>query len=99
MRFAIAAGMLLTLATAPSLASSGDAWEEFAADVSASCLSAAAPMFDAPPHILVEPYGSESFGLALILGQPRGGGSSIAVICVYDKQTGAVEVGGELPSN
>lgn len=98
MRFAIAAGIMMSFATVPALASSPDAWEEFASDVRAYCLAEAAPMFDAP-QILVDPYGSESFGLALIIGPARGGGSSIAVICVYDKQTKAVEIGGELPSN
>ncbi|QQR36846.1 hypothetical protein JI749_04230 [Devosia oryziradicis] len=78
-----------------AMASSGDAWEEFAAEVEQGCLAATEGVFTEPSAV-VDPFGSESFGLAIVSGEfPSGGQGSI--ICVFNKQTGAVEVGGELP--
>lgn len=75
-------------------ASSGDAWEEFRADVSEKCI-AAAPSLD-KPVVVVDPFGSESFGLALVSGKPKGAENAVTQICVYDKQKKTVEIGGEL---
>jgi hypothetical protein len=36
--------------------------------------------------------------LLLIAGKAKGADAEIASICVYDKKTKAVEIGGELPS-
>ena len=46
----------------------------------------------------MDPIGSESFGLALVAGKAKGADADIAAICVYDKVTKAVEIGGELPA-
>ena len=81
----------------PALASSDDAWAAFRADVEAACLKAAETMFQSPAAI-VDPFGSESFGLALIKGRAKGADTEIRAICVYDKKTKAVEIGGELPA-
>lgn len=81
----------------PALAASDDAWQQFQDDVEAACLEAAAPMFETA-SARVDPFGSESYGLALVTGKAKGADVEIASICVYDKQTKAVEIGGELPA-
>lgn len=92
--------LILSLLAAASLAagaahaSSGDAWEEFRADVSAKCIAAAESLEDA--SAIVDPFGTESYGLALVSGKPKGGEGSVTQICVYDKHTKAVELGGEI---
>ncbi len=88
---------LIATAVLPSVsfASSDDAWEAMRADVSAKCLEAAAGSIEAPQAV-VDPFGSESFGLALVSGKPKGADGRISQICVYNKQTKAVELGGEL---
>lgn len=92
-----AAIVILTASLLPTavLASTDDAWEALRADVSAKCLEAAAGSMEAPQAV-VDPFGSESFGLALISGKPKGAEGRISQICVYNKQTKAVELGGEL---
>jgi hypothetical protein len=84
-------------------AASGDAWEEFRADVETKCLEAAQGaqgLFAADATAAVDPFGSESYGLALIQGPAKGAEDvSIRAICVYDKQARTVEMGGELPSD
>jgi len=92
---------LLALATlalcGPAFASSDDAWDAIRADVAAKCLAAAAPLFETA-KATVDPFGSESYGLALIRGTAKGPSETrITAICVYDKKTKAVEIGGELP--
>jgi hypothetical protein len=72
-------------------------WAAFRADVEAKCLQAALPLF-ATATATVDPFGSPSFGLALIQGPARGAATvQIAAICVYDTVTRTVEIGGELP--
>ena len=93
-RFAIAAVALT--ATTAAFASSGDAWAEFAAEVETGCLAAASNLFKAATAV-VDPYGSESFGLAVVTGETLGGTAG-SIICVFDKQTGAIEIGNELGS-
>ena len=77
-------------------AASDDAWAAFRADVEAKCLAAGAELLD-DAHAVVDPFGSARFGLAFLTGRPKGGAGTASVICVYDQQAMAVEVGGELP--
>jgi hypothetical protein len=79
-------------------ASSDDAWAAFRADVEAACLKAAEPLFQSAAAV-VDPFGSKSYGLALIKGKAKGADTEIAAICVYDKKTKAAEIGGELPAD
>ena len=75
-------------------ASSDDAWAEFAAEVETACLAATDGVFTAPSAV-VDPFGTESYGLAIISGEfPSGGAGSI--VCVFDKQSKAVQIGSEL---
>ncbi|MGF6253323.1 hypothetical protein [Ensifer sp. LBL] len=90
--FALAAATTFIASTAA--ASSGDAWESFRAEVSEKCLAAAASLEKA--SAVVDPFGSESFGLALVIGTPKGSDTAVTQICVFDKQKKTVELGGEL---
>ena len=103
---ALAAGFILIGAASflveGARAASEDAWAEFRQDVEAKCLQAAkgdSGLFTADARATVDPFGSESFGLALIEGPARGAEDlTIRAICVYDKQGRTVEMGGELPA-
>lgn len=91
MAFAVVAQVSL----APSArASSGDAWAEFAANVKKACLAAVGQSF-VKPKIIVDPFGSERYGLAIITGKLKAGGTG-SQICVYGKQDQKAEVGSEL---
>lgn len=79
----------------PVQASSGDAWEEFAKDVNDTCLKAAADKL-LVGHVQVDPYGSDSFGYALLTGIGPGTNAERVVVCVYTKATQAVELSGYL---
>lgn len=70
-------------------ASTDDAWAQFAAEVETACLAATADML-ADATAVVDPFGSQSYGLAIVSGE------AASIVCVFDKQTKAVEVGGEL---
>jgi hypothetical protein len=78
----------------PAFAASGDAWAEFAVEVEEACLDATGDVFEEAVAV-VDPFGSESFGLAVVTGAVSGGVPA-SVICVFDKQSKAVEIGGEL---
>lgn len=88
------AGAALLLAT-PAGAASDDAWKEFRAKVERACVAAAADLID-KPRALVDPFGSEHYGLALMRGKAKGAKAEIATICVYDKKSEAAEIGSEL---
>ncbi|WP_377295332.1 hypothetical protein [Rhizobium sp. SG2393] len=96
-RALLAAGLaaLTGLAGAPAFASSDDAWAAMRKDVAAACRKLAAGSIE-KPVVTVDPFGSQSYGLALLQGKPKGGKGQIAMICVYDKKTRAAEIGGEL---
>lgn len=79
-------------------ASSDSAWEEFVADVQAKCLDAGARLMDNPKAV-VDPTGSENYGLAILTGKAKGADATISHICVYDKKTKAVELGSELSAD
>lgn len=75
-------------------ASSGDAWEEFRAEVKAAC-TALAPSGGA---LLVEvsPFGSESYGAAIVYQLTEAGLDRY--LCIFDKQTQKAELTAALPS-
>ncbi|MBC7283812.1 hypothetical protein [Hoeflea sp.] len=92
----LVAALLAT--SAPAAASSGDAWAEFAEEVRTQCLAASESVLEAAQAV-VDPFGSESFGLAVLTGKARGADATVSYICIMDKQTGTVELGSELPSD
>ncbi len=85
----------IVAASSPAMAADEDSWEQFRIDVEAACLAAAEPLFETAEAI-VDPFGSQSYGLALIRGKARGADVTIMAICAYDKQTKVAEIGGEL---
>ncbi|WP_338021851.1 hypothetical protein [Aquabacter cavernae] len=96
-RFTARAALLAaSLAPGMALASSSDAWDEFRVKVRAACLKAAAPQIPTGKAV-VDPFGSESYGLAVVTGTPKGGSKAAMLICVYDKTSGKAEIGSELP--
>ena len=86
----------VTLAANAAQAATPEAWNEFQQAVAEACLAKAEPLFETAAAI-VDPFGSESYGLALIQGKARGADAEIAAICVYDKVEKVAEIGGELP--
>jgi hypothetical protein len=88
----------LLLAASPALASSDEAWAEFAKEVETRCLEAAAPMLEEAKAV-VDPFGSERFGLAILTGKAKGTDTTVSHICVMDKQTKTVELGSELTAD
>jgi hypothetical protein len=84
---------IAAIVASPAFASSDDAWAEFALEVETACFDATAQIF-IRSHAAVDPFGSESFGLALVSGETDAGEWK-NIICVYDKQTGKVEIGTE----
>lgn len=81
--------------TLPAAASSDDAWKEFVADVQTACLAGASDMIE-DAKAVVDPVGSENYGLAILTGKSKGADATVSHICVYDKKTKAVELGSEL---
>jgi hypothetical protein len=86
---------LLGLSPGCAEAASETAWEEFRAHVDAACRDLVKDQVS-EPRTLVDPFGSSSYGLALVTGTPKGGNKPAGFICVYDKASGRAEIGGEL---
>lgn len=91
-QFAIAT-MVLGM-TGAAYAASDDAWEAFRAEVEAGCIAAAEPLVTNATAV-VDPFGSESYGFAIVTGETAAG-TTASTICVMNKQTRAFEIGGEL---
>ena len=79
-------------------ASSGDAWQEFATEVEGKCKQAARSAIESP-RAVVDPFGSEHFGIALVTGKPKGANGFVSYFCIYDKQTKEVELGSEIKTD
>jgi hypothetical protein len=86
---------IILTAAAAARASSGDAWQEFAAEVEGKCKEAARSSVEFP-HAVVDPFGSEHYGIALVTGKPKGANGFVSYFCIYDKLTKTVELGSEL---
>lgn len=89
-----AASILFVGLASVAQASSGDAWQEFREDVRTACL-AIAPAAD---NLLVEvsPFGSESYGAAIVYQQTEAGMDRY--VCIFDKQTQKAEITPAFPS-
>lgn len=88
---------LLVASLLPVVASaaSPDAWAAFRRDVEASCRAAAATLIEAP-IVTVDPFGSASYGLAVLSGKALDDGLQSSLVCVYDKTTHQSEIGGAM---
>lgn len=96
----LAATFATLLATLPAAvgiahASSDNAWAQFQTDVSKACLKASKGLIEKGKTV-VDPYGSEHYGMAVVTGKAVGAKASISAICVYDKQKKTAEIGGEI---
>ena len=96
MRRLVALALALACLGGPAMASSSDAWEALRASVRAKCLAAAGPHLKRI-RISVDPFGSESYGLALVTGFESGAGAPSRRICVVGKRSGKAELGADLP--
>jgi hypothetical protein len=90
--FVIGLGML-----APASASSGDAWQAMRDKLRTGCLSEARAMGLGRIEINVDPFGSQSYGVAVLTKRGGGRKHNLAYVCIMDKKTGAFEIGGEVP--
>lgn len=82
------------LLAGPALGANDEAWSEFATEVEDTCLVAVGDIVS-DASVVVDPFGSESYGLAIVSGRTADDGA-VSVICVFDKITRTVEIGGEL---
>ncbi|CAM3531796.1 hypothetical protein PANO111632_20920 [Paracoccus nototheniae] len=78
----------------PAFGSSEDAWSAFAAEVEDACMGAVGGSISGASAV-VDPFASERFGLAIVSGRTAND-RAVSVICVLDKETRAVQIGGEL---
>ncbi len=80
-------------------ASSDEAWASFRTSVAVAC-TARAKMTYANPLVVVDPFGSESYGVALVYARtpvPKNAppeNSLTTAVCVYDKKTHKAEISG-----
>lgn len=81
--------LLIALAATPALASSDEAWEQFRAEVEQAC-TALAPA-EGETAIEINPFGSESYGAALLITTLADGGAD-RYVCIYDKKAKTAEL-------
>ena len=81
----------------PASASSGDSWQAMRDKLRTGCLSEAAAMGLGRIEISADPFGSQSYGIAVLTKRGGDRRRNLAYVCVMDKKTGAFEIGGEVP--
>ncbi|MBP1850184.1 hypothetical protein [Rhizobium halophytocola] len=92
MRNLALSAVMLALGAAPALASSQDAWDAFRAGVEKACLGAAADSLT-QPKIVVDPFGTDHYGIAVITGTSRDPTAQpLSLACVYDKAAQTAEI-------
>jgi len=94
----LAPAFILIPLSSTVMASSDEAWDEFAKDVAAKCTALAEERIE-QPKVVVDPFGTESYGVAILTGKAVGADAVVSSICVYDKKSQAAEIGGELPAD
>lgn len=87
------AGPALLAAAGIAHASSEDSWKAFRADLAKAC-EAKAPTGFTIEHMRVDPFGSESYGVAILQGTSKPDGEAQTLVCVYDKREKTAEVSG-----
>jgi hypothetical protein len=80
--------LILLSATPLVFASSSDKWEALRLDIETACRALVAD----PGAVAIEvnPFGSDSYGVALVTLTGEAG--TDRMVCVYDKQTGKAEL-------
>lgn len=90
-RILLAATVLGLAAAGMAQAASEAAWDEFRTAVETACTALVEAPAEAEIAVEVNPFGSESYGVALVtVSFPAGGADRM--ICVMDKKTGAAEL-------
>ncbi len=79
----------------PAAATSPDAWKEFRQQVATSCAKLAMARDFQTVAVEVDPFGTQSYGVALVTGVLKKGLGPARAICVLDKKTGKTELGEE----
>ncbi|MDE1159386.1 MAG: hypothetical protein PW791_14165 [Neorhizobium sp.] len=98
-RLALATSLISGMGMAETAqAASGDAWSAFQKEVSTACLAASRGLIE-NGRVVVDPFGSQSYGLAVISGKAVGAKVTISTICAFDKKTRKAEIGGEIASD
>ena len=77
--------------TQHAYASSSDAWEKFQKDVHDSCVTASQGAMNVM-RIEVDPYGSESYGFAVLFGFQSGEPKQRMLVCAYSKRDQTAEI-------
>jgi hypothetical protein len=75
------------------IASSPDAWEEFRTNVTRACTKLAPPELK-NSTIVVDDYGSESYGIAILRGIQEK--AAVTYVCIYDKKLEKAELSGQI---
>jgi hypothetical protein len=94
----VIAGLCLAAAVAastPLLASSEDAWKEFRANVQKGCEAAVGDKLVKPTYT-VDPFGTDSYGVAIARGPSKYNKAPKVIVCVFDKKTLKTEATEEL---
>ncbi|QQQ00800.1 hypothetical protein [Lysobacter enzymogenes] len=85
------AGFLCAFFATNASASSNDAWAEFRKDVDKACRILLGPQpKSAQVTVKVDPFGTESYGAALVT--VTAGKQKSQRICIYDKKTNKAEL-------
>lgn len=95
-RFLPMAGLCVAILPIAAHASSDDAWQEFRADVDTACRALVEAPDNAQIQVDVNPFGSESYGAALVtvsFGEEGADGQD-RMVCIYDKQSKDAEMTG-----
>lgn len=87
----LAAPLLGPLLATPALASSDDAWATFRTDVQAACAQITDVPEGASASYAVNPFGSESYGAALVTVTLKDG-TADRMVCIYNKQNKTAEM-------
>ncbi|MGH7728725.1 MAG: hypothetical protein ACREM2_08045 [Vulcanimicrobiaceae bacterium] len=101
---AVVSGLLAGVRATPAAASSEAAWSAFRTDVARVCTAAAAQSL-VDPFAVVDAFGSEHYGFAIVYGRERGPKGSPpspglgSLVCVYEKKTKRVELSGIMQTN
>ena len=98
-KIVLGGGLLAALAVAVggyvAVASPPDAWAEFRQKVATKCIALALAGDYEKAKAEVDPFGTQTYGVALVSGSLKKGLGEASAICVMDKKTGTAELGGE----
>lgn len=92
-RIFLIAGLVAAVAPTVTVASGDEAWEEFRKAVDAACRELVEVPDNAQVQVNVNPFGSESYGAALVAVNFGAEGEDV-MVCIYDKQSKDAELTG-----